>query len=84
MSFIGPRPLVPSDLDKEILYYNYRLLAKPGLTGWAQVMFPDGLTPDTNSEKIKYDLYYIKNMSLILDMAIVLKTIRIVLLGRGI
>jgi lipopolysaccharide/colanic/teichoic acid biosynthesis glycosyltransferase len=48
MSFIGPRPLVHSDLNKKILYYNYRLLAKPGLTGWAQVMFPDGLTPETN------------------------------------
>jgi len=84
MSVIGPRPLVHSDLNKEILYYNYRLLAKPGLTGWAQVMFPNGLTPDTNSEKIKYDLYYVKNMSLILDIAIILKTVRIVLLGKGI
>lgn len=84
MSFIGPRPLVHSDINENILYYNYRLLAKPGLTGWAQVMFPDGLTPETNSKKIEYDLYYIKNMSLILDLAIILKTVKIVLLGRGI
>lgn len=84
MSFIGPRPLVHNDLNQRIPYYNYRLLAKPGLTGWAQVMFHDGLTPDTNSEKIKYDLYYVKNMSLILDIAIILKTVRIVLLGKGI
>ena len=84
MSFIGPRPLVHNDLNQRIPYYNYRLLAKPGLTGWAQVMFHDGLTPDTNPEKIKYDLYYIKNMSLTLDIAIILKTVRIVLLGKGI
>lgn len=83
MSFIGPRPLVYTEMDNDIPYYNYRLLVKPGITGWAQVMYPDGLMQDTTPEKVKYDLYYIKNMGLLLDLAILLKTVRIVLFGRG-
>jgi len=83
MSFIGPRPLVSSEINDGMPYFNYRLLVKPGLTGWAQVMYPEGLSLDTTPEKIKYDLYYIKNMGLILDLAILLKTVRIVLVGRG-
>jgi exopolysaccharide biosynthesis polyprenyl glycosylphosphotransferase len=83
MSFIGPRPLVPPETNDGMPYFNYRLLAKPGLTGWAQVMYPEGLSLDTTPEKVKYDLYYIKNMGLLLDLAILLKTIRIVLFGRG-
>ncbi len=83
MSFIGPRPLVPSDQGNGTPYFNYRLLVKPGLTGWAQVMYPEGLSQDTTPEKVKYDLYYIKNIGLLLDIAILLKTVRIVLFGRG-
>lgn len=65
-------------------YYNYRLMVKPGMTGWAQVMFPcAGSSPEDLKEKLQYDLYYIKNMGFLLDLAILLKTVRIVLFGRG-
>jgi exopolysaccharide biosynthesis polyprenyl glycosylphosphotransferase len=84
MSFIGPRPLAHADDNGDIPYYSYRFLVKPGLTGWAQVMYPDGLAIDSTPEKIKYDLYYIKNIGPLLDLAILLKTIRIVLFGRGV
>ncbi len=83
MSFIGPRPLAHCDFMTNYRYYDYRLLVKPGITGWAQVMFPDGLSAEDIAEKIKYDLYYIKNIGFLLDMAILLKTVRIVLFGRG-
>jgi exopolysaccharide biosynthesis polyprenyl glycosylphosphotransferase len=66
-----------------IPYYNYRLLIKPGVTGWAQVMHSYAATREETKEKLQYDLYYIKNMSLLLDLAILLKTIRIVLFGWG-
>jgi exopolysaccharide biosynthesis polyprenyl glycosylphosphotransferase len=68
---------------EHIPYYNYRLLIKPGVTGWAQVMYPYAATREETKEKLQYDLYYIKNMSLLLDLAILLKTIRIVLFGWG-
>jgi lipopolysaccharide/colanic/teichoic acid biosynthesis glycosyltransferase len=68
---------------ESIPYYSYRLLVKPGITGWAQVMYPYAATLEEAKEKLQYDLYYIKNMSLVLDLAILLKTIRIVLFGRG-
>jgi lipopolysaccharide/colanic/teichoic acid biosynthesis glycosyltransferase len=84
MSFIGPRPLAHCSLMTDIRYYKYRLLVKPGITGWAQVMYPDGIEVDTTPEKLKYDLYYIKNLGILLDVAILLKTIRTVLFGRGI
>jgi lipopolysaccharide/colanic/teichoic acid biosynthesis glycosyltransferase len=64
-------------------FYRYRTLVKPGITGWAQVMFPEGLTIDSTQEKLKYDLYYIKNIGLLLDLAILLKTVRTVILGQG-
>ena len=83
MSFIGPRPLAHTTYMENIDFYRYRTLVKPGITGWAQVTFPDGLTIDTTQEKLKYDLYYIKNMGLFLDLAIVLKTVRIVIFGQG-
>ena len=66
-----------------IPYYSYRLLIKPGITGWAQVMHSYSATLEETKAKLQYDLYYIKNMSLVLDMAILLKTIRIVLFGWG-
>jgi exopolysaccharide biosynthesis polyprenyl glycosylphosphotransferase len=83
MSFIGPRPLAYCNEMTDIRYYKYRLLVKPGITGWAQVMYPHGIEAETTAEKLKYDLYYIKNISFLLDMAILLKTIRIVIFGRG-
>ena len=82
MSFIGPRPLAHDPMMEQIAYFNYRLLVKPGITGWAQVMFPDGVKLETTPEKIKYDIYYIKNMNLLLDLIIILKTIRILLMGN--
>jgi exopolysaccharide biosynthesis polyprenyl glycosylphosphotransferase len=83
MSFIGPRPLAHTTYMENIDFYRYRTLVKPGITGWAQVTFPDGLTIDTTQEKLKYDLYYIKNIGLFLDLAILLKTVRIVIFGQG-
>jgi exopolysaccharide biosynthesis polyprenyl glycosylphosphotransferase len=68
---------------ERIPYYSYRLLVKPGITGWAQVMHSYAATLKETKEKLQYDLYYIKNMSGILDLAILLKTIRIILFGWG-
>ncbi len=83
MSFIGPRPLPQDEFTSNIRYYHYRLLVKPGVTGWAQVMYPEGLGLETVPEKLKYDLYYIKNLGFLLDLAILLKTVRSVLFGKG-
>ncbi|NJK54207.1 MAG: exopolysaccharide biosynthesis polyprenyl glycosylphosphotransferase, partial [Leptolyngbyaceae cyanobacterium SU_3_3] len=86
MSLIGPRPERPefdTQLAQVIPHYNVRYLVKPGITGWAQVMYPYGASVEDASEKLSYDLYYIKNYSLWLELAIVLKTIRVVLLGKG-
>jgi exopolysaccharide biosynthesis polyprenyl glycosylphosphotransferase len=76
-------PQVPGGYRERIPYYSYRLLVKPGVTGWAQVIHPYSANLEETKEKLQYDLYYIKNMSLFLDLAILLKTIRIVLFGRG-
>ncbi len=78
MSLIGPRPERPEfirDLEKQIPFYNERLLVKPGLSGWAQINYPYGSTVADAKEKLEYDLYYIKNRNLILDLSIILKTI---------
>lgn len=86
MSFVGPRPERPefiAALCREIPYYALRLSVKPGITGWAQVMFRYGATVEDAAEKLQYDLYYIKHMSLALDSRIVLKTIRTVLFKSG-
>src|SRR3989339_169067 len=83
MSFIGPRPLAHTIYMDNIRFYNYRNLVKPGITGWAQVMFPEGLSIDTTQEKLKYDLYYIKNIGFMVDLAILLKTVRTVIFGKG-
>lgn len=86
MSLIGPRPERPEfdvKLKQEIPYYDVRYLVKPGITGWAQVMYPYGASVEDAYEKLSYDLYYIKNYSLLLDLAIFFKTIRVVLLGKG-
>jgi len=86
MSFIGPRPERPEFIERlrEIIpFYDVRLLIKPGLTGWAQVNFPYGYSEKDALEKLQYDLYYIKNRSFIVDVSILLKTIKTVLSGEG-
>jgi exopolysaccharide biosynthesis polyprenyl glycosylphosphotransferase len=86
MSFVGPRPeraFFVEKLRKTIPYYDERFSVKPGVTGWAQVKYPYCSTEKDTLEKLKYDLYYIKNMSLVLDLVIIFRTIKTVLLGRG-
>ena len=86
MSFIGPRPermTFVRQLEKHIPYYNLRHTVKPGLTGWAQVCYPYGASEDDARCKLGYDLYYIKNMSILLDIKIILKTIGVVLFPKG-
>ena len=86
MSFVGPRPerdFFVQELEKKIPYYRERYTVKPGITGYAQVLYPYGASEEDALEKLKYDLYYIKNMSPILDLMVIFKTIKIVLLGRG-
>jgi len=87
MSFVGPRPERPEFIEvltREIPFYQERLLVKPGLAGWAQLKGPSyGGSKEESLEKLKYDLYYVKNRSLFLDLTIILKTIRIVLGGKG-
>ena len=86
MSFVGPRPERPhfvQQLREVIPYYDERHSVRPGITGWAQVKFPYGSTLEDAEEKLEYDLYYVKHMSLLLDAAIVLETAKVMLLGRG-
>lgn len=86
MSFIGPRPERPEfveNLKKDIYYYSKRHTIKPGLTGWAQVRYPYGATVEDAKEKLRYDLYYIKNLSFLLDTQIIFETVKVVLFGRG-
>lgn len=86
MSFVGPRPERPffvEELKKEIPYYTERLVVKPGITGWAQINYRYGASKEDAVEKLQYDLYYIKNMSIFLDTYILLRTVKVVLLGFG-
>jgi sugar transferase (PEP-CTERM system associated) len=86
MSFIGPRPERPEfvyELQKVIPFYMERLSVKPGITGWAQVRYRYGASVDDALQKLQYDLYYIKNLSLFLDLLIVLNTVQVVLFARG-
>ena len=86
MSFIGPRPerkVFIEELEKQIPYYGLRHMVKPGLTGWAQVMYPYGATVEDAKNKLEYDLYYIKAHSLYLDIIILFKTLKTVVFGRG-
>jgi exopolysaccharide biosynthesis polyprenyl glycosylphosphotransferase len=86
MSFIGPRAewtKCVEDYEHVIPFYQLRHLVKPGLTGWAQVNYPYGASVDDAREKLEYDLYYLKNHSFSLDMAIILRTIKVVLFGTG-
>lgn len=86
MSLIGPRPERPEfdlQLREEIPYYDVRYLVKPGITGWAQVCYPYGASVEDAYQKVAYDLYYIKNYSLFLDVIIALKTVKVVIFGKG-
>jgi sugar transferase (PEP-CTERM system associated) len=86
MSFVGPRPERPefvAMLTEQIPFYAVRHSVRPGLTGWAQVRYSYGASVEQSVRKLEYDLYYVKNHSLFLDVLILLETIRVVLLGEG-
>ncbi len=86
MSFVGPRPERPEFnrvLEKKIPFYRMRYLVRPGITGWAQVNYPYGASEEDARRKLEYDLYYIKNFSLLLDAKIIVRTVRTVLFARG-
>jgi lipopolysaccharide/colanic/teichoic acid biosynthesis glycosyltransferase len=86
MSFVGPRPERPefvAMLTEQIPFYAVRHSVKPGLTGWAQVRYSYGSTVEQSIRKLEYDLFYVKNHTLLLDLVILLETVRVVLLGEG-
>ena len=86
MSLVGPRPERPEfvkELRKQIPYYAERHTVKPGVTGWAQLKYAYGASQEDAAEKLQYDLYYIKNQSLMLDILIILQTVEVVLWGKG-
>ena len=86
MSLVGPRPERPEfveELKKSIPYYDERHAVKPGVTGWAQLKYSYGASEEDATEKLHYDLYYIKNQSLMLDIMIILQTVEVVLWGKG-
>lgn len=87
MSFIGPRPewdVLGRDYEKKINLYKLRYAVKPGLTGWAQVMYPYGENIEDAKRKLEYDIYYIKHQNFVLDIIILFKTIRVVIFGKGV
>ena len=86
MSFVGPRPERPEFtglLDEAVPHYARRHLVKPGLTGWAQVNYPYGASVEDAAAKLEYDLYYVQHFSLVLDLWIVVKTLRVAASGSG-
>ncbi len=86
MSFVGPRPERPffvEQLAREIPFYLQRHAVRPGLTGWAQVKYQYGSTVEDAMEKLRYDLYYIKHLSVFFDLTIVLDTVKVILFGKG-
>jgi len=86
MSFVGPRPERPEFVEQlaaSIPYYNERHRVKPGLTGWAQICYSYGASEEDGLEKLQYDLYYVKNYSIMIDLLILLQTAEVVLLGKG-
>ena len=86
MSLVGPRPERPvfvEELRGKIPYYDIRHTVRPGITGWAQTKFRYGASAEDAHVKLQYDLYYVKNLSLALDLRILTETIRVVLLGEG-
>ena len=87
MAFVGPRPERPefvAKLSQEIPYYNVRHAARPGITGWAQINYGYGSSVEEAKEKLRFDLYYIRNISVTLDLLIVFYTLRAVIIGRGV
>ena len=87
MSFVGPRPERPvfiSEPSRRIPLYNERHMVKAGLTGWAQVNYPYGASVDDARSKLSYDLYYVKNFSVLFDLMILLQTLRVVLWPSGV
>ena len=86
MSLVGPRPERPefvSQLTEQVPFYGQRHVVKPGLTGWAQIRYTYGASVEDTIEKLQYDLYYIKNMSVALDVVIAIETLKIIILRRG-
>jgi len=86
MSFVGPRPERAHFVEKLrtiIPFYDERHSVKPGITGWAQIKFGYGSNVEDAEEKLQYDLYYIKHMSLLFDLAIIFHTVKVMALGRG-
>lgn len=86
MSFVGPRPERPEFVEKlkeQLPYYGERHTVKPGITGWAQINYPYGASEEDALRKLEYDLFYIKNLSLLFDIYIVLKTVKTVIVGEG-
>jgi len=86
MSFVGPRPerqFFVKQLIKKIPYFQERFTVKPGITGWAQINYGYGASEEDAIEKLNYDLFYIKNMSILMDLVIIFRTVRIVLFGTG-
>lgn len=86
MSLIGPRPERPEfvkELEEKVPYYGVRHAVRPGLTGWAQIKYPYGASVEDSLRKLEYDLFYIKNMSILQDLKILLRTIGVVVTGKG-
>jgi len=86
MSFVGPRPERPEfveQLNETIPYYRERHSIKPGITGWAQLCYPYGSSEQDAIEKLQYDLYYVKNHSLIFYIAILVQTVEVIVWGKG-
>jgi exopolysaccharide biosynthesis polyprenyl glycosylphosphotransferase len=87
MHFVGPRPERPvfvKELQEKIPYYGLRHIVKPGITGWAQINYGYGRSQEDTVEKLQYDLFYIKNLSVLLDCLIILETAKAVIKGRGV
>jgi lipopolysaccharide/colanic/teichoic acid biosynthesis glycosyltransferase len=86
MSFVGPRPERPyfvDQLNAQLRYYQLRHSIKPGITGWAQVRYGYGASVADAIQKLQYDLYYVKNNSLFLDVLVLIDTLKVVLFGSG-
>jgi sugar transferase (PEP-CTERM system associated) len=86
MSVVGPRPERPefvSDLSGKIPYYRERHYVRPGITGWAQLCYSYGASEEDATEKLQYDLYYVKNHGLVFDLVILLQTVEVIIFGKG-
>jgi lipopolysaccharide/colanic/teichoic acid biosynthesis glycosyltransferase len=86
MRFVGPRPERPEfveELNQSIPYYRERHFVKPGITGWAQLCYPYGASQKDAIEKLQFDLYYVKNHSLLFDLSILVQTAEVVMWGKG-